>query len=404
MLIRMLWGRDEGDLAQSIIDSVAGIHESRVERLGSIADARERLNQPSEYAMIVLLSPSPHHGEIEEVIELALEASERAYVIYVSNDVAATDFRRLLATGSGEWMPTRSAVTELPAIIQRIERTHAAPGNQGNRLFTAFAPSGGGSGNTTLAIETAAAIAARFKSDSPRVCIVDLDTQRGNVCDLLDVAPQLDLGAIAADPNRIDDQLLSAFRSSSAYGIDVYATPKYLCDPSTASPEAIYALCNALSQRYDFVNADLPFYSYPWVEEIIRNCDVAVVTCDFSVPSALRVGALFQHMEARGLRHPNTWITINKTRRSVLGRALPRAEFETALPAGRRFYVPDDPIFAAECANVGRPMVATSRRKPAAKGAIALAQAMIERRTAKMNGSKPASTGRDKRRFFGMEW
>lgn len=403
MLIRMLWRPDDDDLAQAIIDSVA-INESRVEHLASIAEVRQRLSQPSEYALIVLLSPSPPEGEIEQVIELAHEAGERAYVIYVSNDVAAADFRRLLATGSGDWIPTRSAVTELPTIIQRIERTHAAPGNQGNRLFTAFAPSGGGSGNTTLAIETAASIATKFKADSPRVCIVDLDTQRGNVCDLLDVSPQLDLGAIAADPNRIDDQLLSAFRSSSEYGVDVYATPKYLSDPSTVSPEAIYALCNALSQRYDFVNADLPFYVYPWVEEIIRNCDIALVTCDFSVPSALRVGALFQHMEARGLRHSNTWIAINKTRRSVLGRALPRNEFESALPAGRRFYVADDPIFAAECANVGRPMVATSRRKPAAKGAIALAQAMIERRTTKMSGSKPSSTRREKRRFFGMEW
>ncbi len=402
MLIRMLWTHEDDDLAQSIVDRIEA-PETRVERLGSIADARERLNQPSEFAIIVLLSTIPAPGQIEEVIELANECRERAYVVYITNDVAAFDFRRLLATGSGEWIPTHSVVSELPLVIQRVERSQATPASQGNRLFTSFAPSGGGSGNTTLAIESATAIASKIKADAPRVCIVDLDTQRGNVCDLLDVAPQLDLDAIAADPNRIDDQLLSAFRSSSEYGVDVYATPKFLQDPSTAPAEAIYALCNALSQRYDFVNADLPFYTYPWVEEIIRNSDLAVVTCDFSVPSALRVGALFKHFETRSLRHPNTWIAVNKTRKSIMGRALSRKEFESALPAGRRFYIPDDPLFAAECANVGRPMMATSRRKPASKGVLALSQAIMERREAKMS-SRVTSTPRQKRRFFGIDW
>jgi pilus assembly protein CpaE len=323
--------------------------------------------------------------------------------VYIATDVAAFDFRRLLATGSGEWMPTDAVISELPGVIQRIERAQATPASQGNRLFTSFAPSGGGSGNTTLAIESATAIASKLKSDAPRVCIVDLDTQRGNVCDLLDVSPQLDLDAIAADPTRIDDQLLSAFRSTSDYGVDIYATPKFLQEPSTTPVEAIYALCNALSQRYDFVNADLPFYTYAWVEEIIRNSDLAIVTCDFSVPSALRAGALFQHFEARALRHPNTWIAINKTRRSIMGRSLSRKEFEMALPAGRRFYIPDDPVFAAECANVGRPMMATSRRKPAAKGILALSQAIMERRESKMN-SRASTTGRPPRRFFGIDW
>ena len=262
MLIRMLWTHDDDDLAQAIIGTI-GSQDMRVERLGSIEDASERLNQPSEFAIIVLLRPFPATGEIDKVIELANECRERAYVVYITNDVAAFDFRRLLATGSGEWIPTHSAVSELPLVIQRIERSQATPASQASRLFTSFAPSGGGSGNTTLAVESATAIAAKLKSDTPRVCIVDLDTQRGNVCDLLDVSPQLDLGALAADPTRIDDQLLSAFRSSSEYGVDVYATPKFLQDPSTAPADAIYALCNALSQRYDFVNADLPVLHIP---------------------------------------------------------------------------------------------------------------------------------------------
>ena len=403
MLIRMLWSHQDGEIAQSIIDTVA-INETRVEPLRSIDDARARLAQPSEYSVIVILSPVALHGEIEDVISLATDCRERAYVVYVTNDIAAADFRRLLATGSGEWMPTRSVETELPALLHRIERANANPAGVGSRLFTSFTPSGGGAGNSTLTIETAAALAAKFRGDTPRVCIVDLDMQRGNVCDLLDVAPQLDLGAIAADPNRIDDQLLSAFRSSSDCGVDVYATPKFTMEPSKAPADAVYALCNALAQRYDFVNADLPFYIYPWVEEIIRNSDVALVTCDFSVPSALRVGALFQNFESRSLRHPNTWIAINKTRRSIFGRSLSAKEFESALPAGRRFYIPNDPVFAAECANVGRPMVTVSRRKPVPKAAIALAQALADRRDAKLNGSKTSSNGRKKRRIFGIEW
>ncbi|MFN3889775.1 MAG: CpaE family protein [Beijerinckiaceae bacterium] len=403
MLIRMLWKHEDGDLAQSIIDTVA-INETRIEPLKSIEDARARLAHPSEYAVLVILSPVAPPGEIETVIELAGDCRERAYVVYVTDDVAASDFRRLLATGSGEWMPTRSVETELPTLLQRIERANANPSGVSGRLFTSFSPSGGGAGNSTLVIETAAALASKLRGDAPRVCIVDLDTERGNVCDLLDVAPQLDLGAIAVDPNRIDDQLLSAFRSSTTYGVDVYATPKFTMEPSKAPANAVYALCNALAQRYEFVNADLPFYLYPWVEEIIRNSDVAVITCDFSVPSALRVGALFQNMEGRSLRHPNTWIAINKARRSIFGRALSGKELESALPPGRRFYIPDDPVFAAECANIGRPMVTVSRRKPVSRAAIALADALVARRDAKMNISRTSSTGRQKRRIFGIEW
>ncbi len=376
-----------------------GAFASSVRSYSSLEDVRALLSGRAPYCLVVVLHPISRAEMIDEVIAFAQDNRDHAYVAYVADDVTAVDFRRLLNTGAGEWFPKQSAPIELLNLVERLRQHPVAPRPEGHCLFTSFIPGGGGAGASTLAAETAVYFARRTQETNrggePRACVIDLNLQQGNVCDLFDVTPQLDMLAIAGDPGRIDDEVLTAFRSRTAYGVDVFAAPKFTEGVERIAPEAVFALCNALIDRYDYVNADLPGHIYPWTDEIIRNSDAGVITATCSVPSALRISALWRRLEGRHVHMPNLLLAVNRFPAGLLQRGLDRAAFEAALPGVPSLYIPQDDAFAAECANVGRPMMADGRRKPAVRGIVALGEALLARRAHKLGlddaGARPAS-------------
>lgn len=388
---------------QSLVDYLAqelGASASAVKSYHSLQEVQAVLLGPAPFCLVVVMHPLSSGETLDDVIAFAKDNGARAYVAYVAEDVSAVDFRRLLNTGAGEWFPKQSAPLDLMGLLERLRQHPAAARAQGECLFTSFIPGGGGAGASTLAAETAVCFARRSRDTEPRACVVDLNLQYGNVCDLLDVAPQLDLKAIAADPERIDDQLLAAFRSRTGYGVDVFAPPKNAQGLEAVTPEAVFALCNALSQRYDFINADLPPHVYPWTDEIIRNSDAGVIAATCSVPSALRVGALLRRLEAQHVRPQSLLLAVNRFPGGLLSRGLTRAEFERALPDMQSVYIAQDDALAAECANAGRPMVASARRRPVVRGIEALADILVARRDRK-RGAPGAPVKRARSRLWG---
>ena len=116
------------------------------------------------------------------------------FFIFVSKEISASDYKRLVRHHVADWVSLQGAPEEIEEIISRegqTETTGSAPGAK--PIIIAFVPSGGGVGNSTLALEAAVQLKQNKQSRDRRICLLDLDLQTSHVCDYLDIEPRLQM-------------------------------------------------------------------------------------------------------------------------------------------------------------------------------------------------------------------
>src|SRR6202030_2728363 len=132
------------------------------------------------------------------------------------------DYKRLVRTGGADWVSASAIPQEILDIMSRQPAAgQARPARRAQPVVASVAPSAGGVGNTTLALEMSAHLTTSKATANRRICIVDLDFQGSHVCDYLDIEPRLQIQEIADRPERLDAHLFSIFVSRHASGLDV---------------------------------------------------------------------------------------------------------------------------------------------------------------------------------------
>src|SRR5260370_37289417 len=94
----------------------------------------------------------------DRMVSIASEYRDRLFFIFSSDDIPASDYKRLVQTGGADWASTRGAPEEIVEIMGRVRRgggsADVAEPQMAESVRVAFGPSAGGVGNSTLAIET----------------------------------------------------------------------------------------------------------------------------------------------------------------------------------------------------------------------------------------------------------
>jgi Flp pilus assembly CpaE family ATPase len=174
----------------------------------------------------------------------------------------------------------------------------------------------GGAGTTTLAVNTAGAIARSGKS----VCIVDLDLQLGDVFVALDLTPETSLSALAREASTIDASALKrrlARHDSGIYALTQTGHPGDV-DPQLA--ERLPALMSALADHFDYVIVDgvRDFGDYALAALDMADQVALVLAQDVaSVRRAARAVTLFRRL---GYSDVKLRLVLNRaTRRARIG-------------------------------------------------------------------------------------
>lgn len=216
-------------------------------------------------------------------------------------------------------VPPRAPVPQQPA-RQGIEQLAEQPGElpvagaQG-KVIVLFGCRGG-AGTTTLAVNTAGAIARSGKS----VCIVDLDLQLGDVFVALDLTPETSLSALAREASTIDASALKrrlARHDSGIYALTQTGHPGDV-DPQLA--ERLPALMSALADHFDYVIVDgvRDFGDYALAALDMADQVALVLAQDVaSVRRAARAVTLFRRL---GYSDVKLRLVLNRaTRRARIG-------------------------------------------------------------------------------------
>jgi len=316
--------------------------------------------QDNDPAIVVVATSVGDRAQFDRLVEIAAKLRNQIFLILVSDEISATDYKRVIRTGGADWVPARAASREIADIIakQRAQRVSSAKQSQFSPrtqpVTVAFIPSAGGVGNTTLILETAICLKTNKASQHRSVCIVDLDFQTSHVCDYLDMEPRLQIAEFANAPERLDDHLLDSFKTHHSSEIDVFAAPRSKFPSEDMDINALDALFTRITQRYDLILIDFPVTWFSWTAQILPACDGAVVTGLNSIPN-LRQLAETLSLVRTSAPSAKIGIALNRCEKSLFGSVAGRKQVERVLPNEELFFIAYHSE-ATEAANMGLPM------------------------------------------------
>jgi pilus assembly protein CpaE len=317
----------------------------------------------------------------DRMVTIATEYRDSLFFIFISDDIPASDYKRLVQTGGADWASTRGAPDEVVDILARVGRggtditdtqlTTTEP------VMVAFVPSAGGIGNSTLAIETGIRLKTEKRTRGRRVCLLDLDFQNSHVCDYLDIEPRMQIHEIAANPERLDAQLFDLFVSHHGSGLDVLAVPRGRDNSPDLDPQTLEALFRMIAARYDLILLDLPVPWFNWTRQLLSAAEVAIVTGLNTIPGLRQVAGTLAAVRKVDRVPGKVAVVLNRCEYNLVGGIARRNHVKNLLGGEEVFFVRDDAQNAAQSVNTGIPMTIQGQGK-ASKDIAPIAQLASE--------------------------
>jgi pilus assembly protein CpaE len=352
----LLRGKTAGAIESALIANIPDLIE-----ISNLNQALEHKSAPDNDPATVLVATSVgDRAHFDRLVDIAAKLRNQIFLILISDEISASDYKRLVRTGGADWVSAKAASREIAEIVAKQKALRIFSTKQGQSsprtqpVTVAFVPSAGGVGNTTLIIESAVCLKTNKASQHRSVCVVDLDFQTSHVCDYLDVEPRLQIAEFANAPERLDDHLLDSFKTHHSSDIDVFAAPRSKFPSENMDINALDALFTMIGKRYDLILVDFPVPWFSWTARVIAACDGLVVTGLNTIPS-LRQLAETLALVRTSAASANIGIALNRCEKSFFGSVAGRKQVERVLPNEELFFIANHGE-AIEGANMGVPM------------------------------------------------
>jgi pilus assembly protein CpaE len=325
-----------------------------LKRIGSIEDIA-RHQSGGERIYVSLVAPAGERGYFDRLVDIASRYHELFFIL-ISDEISASDYKRLVRTGGADWVSTAGAPHEMLDIIAKHSvPAPTVPEGPAHPVVISFLPSAGGVGNTTLAVEVAIRLKTQKSSRTRKVCLVDLDFQTSHACDYLDIEARLRIDEIAGSPERLDAHLFGIFTSHHSSGLDIFAAPRSQFDFSTLDVRALDALFNMIAPRYDLVLIDLPVAWLPWTSQLINGSDGVIVTGINTIPCLRQIAERLAAVKEAKHSPGEIAIAVNRCRRGLIGGIARRQHVESVL-VGEKFFLVGEDAAAVDSINTGVPL------------------------------------------------
>jgi pilus assembly protein CpaE len=373
------------DHAASIETRIRGALPEAI-RLRRIEDAAGQIARKAGPIFVLVLAPVESTKYIDQLVDLATRHRDRIFFILISNEISATDCKRLVRTGSADWVDAGGPPQEILDIVagrpQALPDAGAAPPSA-----VLFLPSAGGVGNTTLAVEVAVQLRQGKEGKDRRVCLVDLDFQTSHICDHLDIEPRLQIAEIASNPGRLDDQLFEIFISRHASGVHVLAAPRSKFEFASLDIAALDTVFDMIADRYDVILIDAPAAWHPWTPRVVAAADNILVTGLNTIPGLRQVSAALAATRHTAAASAQTAVVLNRCERGMFGGIARRSHVDSILGDETVVFVRNDPV-ATQCVNTGMPITLAAPRRKVVKDIAAIAALCANPKAVEMNTTK----------------
>ena len=257
-----------------------------------------------------------------------------------------------LRAGVRDFLRRPISTTELRTLIDNLAGSAAARWTAEKALgcVVSFVSNKGGVGKSTLAVNTAVALAQRHPG---RVLLIDASLQMGVDAALLDLQPGTTLTDAAQERDRLDDTMIRQLAIPHASGLHLLAAPADAIEAMEVDDTLIARVITLARRMYDFVIVD----TFPMFDRVIVAAldlsDRAYIVMENVVPTLLGAVHLLDVLERIGFPAERQGLIVNREQR--IGGSLSMPDVEARLGRPIDHVLPfDKRVIAA--ANAGEPI------------------------------------------------
>ena len=380
--------RDVQDFDLLIEDMEAALGESWGD-LG-FAEALTFFNQPEanrlEFVALAI------DGEDEDNLALmgeviAAAAAKGIKVILIAQDVTPAALHQLLRQGADEFVPYPLPEGELMAAIKRL-RQPATPkpaaeasklSEGGDGVILAVQGLAGGVGTSTLAVNLAWELATVAKENAPRVCLLDLDLQRGAAATYLDLPRREAVFEMLNDTEAMDEEVFAQALVTHEETLQVLTAPADLVPLDIVTPQDIERVLDMAARHFDFVVVDMPGAVVQWTETVLTAAHVYFALVELEMRSAQNTLRLKQALQAEDLPFEKMRFALNRAPRftDLNGKARVKRMAES-LGISIELHLSDGGRQVAQAGDHGTPLARSAPKNPLRRDVAKLAQSLFD--------------------------
>lgn len=322
----------------------------------------------------VVIVETREHGSaiLDELEKLAqvCDAGTKVIVIGGINDILL--YREMIRQGVNEYLVAPlSPLQVIEAISTLFNGPSAAPIG---RVF-AFVGARGGTGSSTIAHNTAWAIAQELKIATT---IIDFDIAFGTVGLDFNQDNTQGIAEALASPERLDDVLLDRLVVKHTELLNLFVAPAQLDREMEITPEAVETVIDVVRQAVPCVVLDLPHSWGPWMKQILTTADEIVVTAAPDLSSLRNGKNMYDLLNAARPNDNPVKLVLNQV--GVHKRPeIPVKDFGEAMNCPPAAVLPFDPQLFATAANNGQMVGELNAQSRSAQAFLALAQKLTGR-------------------------
>lgn len=311
--------------------------------------------------------------------QLATRVPGAAMLALVERD-AMDQARQVMLAGARGFVTKPLQADELVATLQQVLTPRHVPlaavepeaaESAGGHVVIFCAPKGG-TGRTTLAINTAVSLRMTTKGSvalmdadysAPALDVaLNLDSER-NVCHLL---PRL---------SRMDKDLVSSVLATHASGIRVLLAPPPADLSNPISLPQAQQILVLLKRMFPWVIVDLGLPLDERAFAFLDGADRIIMTVLPEMVGLRNTRLMMDQLHGRGYPDEKVWLVLN---RATMRGGITRGDIEERLRVQLKYSIPDDQPLATHSINRGVPLVMSHRRSAVARAVRKLAQRLME--------------------------
>ncbi len=330
--------------------------KSRTEaELGGLSGAVSHYGE-QESPDLVLIEVADEPEQVLKTIDLLAEVCDpdtKVIVLGAMNDVSF--YRGLTRKGVSDYIVTPITARQIYDIIEAACLDPEAP-QLGRAL--AFVASRGGGGSSTLAHNTAWAMAQILQDD---VVLMDLDISFGTAGLAFNLEASRGIDSLLAEPERLDDQLLERYLVGYDDYLKVLVSPANLDAQEGIVTGSLDALLQMIRMKTPFVVIDVPHRWSPWAKQVLVEADETVVCGTPDLASLRDTKNLAERLTAQRGKDAPVRIVLNHIGQSKKTELSPK-DFEDATGQKLALEIPHDPVLFGTAANNGQMVGEVNKR------------------------------------------
>jgi pilus assembly protein CpaE len=231
----------------------------------------------------------------------------------------------------------------------------------------AFCAPKGGTGRTTLAINTAIAL-HKFSNDP--VVLIDADYAAPAVDVALNLVAHKNIADLLPRLSRLDADLVASILASHASGIQVLLAPPPADLSSPITLPQVQQVLAWLKRMFPWVIVDLGLPLDDTAFAFLDGADRIVMSVLPEMVGLRNTRLMLEQLVARGYPKEKVWLVLN---RATMRGGVPVADIEERLHVPVRYRIPDDQPLATHTINRGVPLVMSHSSSALARSVLGFA-------------------------------